>query len=203
MPTRPSIRSPLRTEARSPLATKGRPVCAAACSSGLSRPTGRFGGGGRASPPSFFCVFVIARQRRCVRRTLVATKWEAPRRCFVSLLEAFECVAYLFYRPALCVHDEALRIVVVGVNRVCIDSAVSKDCFDLSATSSEFRGAPSWHFRDLDLALFNEPRLSRAALVKYSFPNLRDASFTRLLDGARFDAGPTSLPIPRRWLGCA
>jgi hypothetical protein len=82
------------------------------------------------------------------------------------------------------------------VHRVCIDSAVSKGCFNLSATSSEFRGAPSLHFRDLDLALPNEPRLSRAALVTYSFPNLRDARFTRLLIGARFDPGPTSLPIP-------
>jgi hypothetical protein len=89
------------------------------------------------------------------------------------------------------------------VHRVCIDSAVSKGCFNLSATSSEFRGAPSLHCRDLDLALPNEPRLSRAALVTYSFPlvtysfpNLRDARFTRLLVGARFDPGPTSLPIP-------
>jgi hypothetical protein len=55
----------------------------------------------------------------------------------------------LSYRPALCVNDEALRIVVVSVNRVCINAAVSKDGFDLS------------------------------------------------------DPGPTSLPIPRRWLGCA
>jgi hypothetical protein len=91
----------------------------------------------------------LARHRQCVSRTLVATKREAPRRCFVSLLEAWECVAYRCYRPALCVNDEALRIVVVGVYRVCIDSAVSKGCFNLSATSSEFRGAPSWHFRDL------------------------------------------------------
>jgi len=126
------------------------------------------------------------KKKSCVRRTLVGTKREAPRRGFVSLLEAWECVAYLFDRPALCVNDEASRIVVVGVNRVCIDSAVSKDCFDLSATSSEFRGAPSWHFRDLDLALLNEPRLSRAALVKYAFPNLRAASFTRLFGRRAF-----------------
>ncbi len=132
----------------------------------------------------------LVRQRPCVSRTLVGTKREAPRRSFVSLLEALECVAYLFYRSALSVNDEALRIVVVGVNRVCIDSAVSKDGFDLSTTSSEFRWVPSWHVRDLDLALLNESRLSRAALVKHSFSNLRAASFTRLLDDARFDPRP-------------
>jgi hypothetical protein len=65
----------------------------------------------------------------------------------------------------------------------------------VSATSSEFRGAASGHFRDLDLALLNGPRLSRAALVKYSFPNLRDASFTRLLVGARFDPALLLCPV--------